>query len=391
VDLVFCGECGTKLEDGVRFCPHCGARVEQIYQQYQMNNTVYQPQVKSTQKFSKTKVLLTLVAVLVVVVIGVCGAIFVKIRFLDDTDKNVVSNKKKAELSEEAGILKEELDSENDYIEKEWIDGNVQIDDQDDVQESLKTNETRIVKSITYSSDGNILSWDKYEYDSKGNNTKITTYYDDDTQGGWILKEYDRDNNLIKSVTYNQDGEISQETEYDGNITKSFTYYRGNLSQEYEYDNNSNMTNYFCYYNEDGTISYYSKAEIIERDNKGNPTKYASTSNDDIEYYYITNEYNQENKLERVTSFNKDGVITGKVEYNSNGGFKQTYYNEEGKIYQEIEYNSNGDIIKMNLYSSGELYYYEESEYNSDNSPIKDTKTYVNDESLNTWTEYIYE
>ncbi|MBO6269029.1 MAG: zinc ribbon domain-containing protein, partial [Clostridium sp.] len=27
-DIMFCGECGTKLEEGMRFCPECGTPVK---------------------------------------------------------------------------------------------------------------------------------------------------------------------------------------------------------------------------------------------------------------------------------------------------------------------------------------------------------------------------
>ena len=37
--MKFCGKCGTKIEDNIKFCPGCGAPAEQPAQQAQPQQT----------------------------------------------------------------------------------------------------------------------------------------------------------------------------------------------------------------------------------------------------------------------------------------------------------------------------------------------------------------
>ena len=49
---MFCTQCGAKFEDGMAFCPSCGARLtsdQNLPQQPQYQQPTYQPQVQQTQ------------------------------------------------------------------------------------------------------------------------------------------------------------------------------------------------------------------------------------------------------------------------------------------------------------------------------------------------------
>ena len=63
---MFCEKCGKKLEDGVKFCPSCGNRVEIPENQ---TDTVHEQPEKSKKSRKKSKLPLVLIAVLAIILI----------------------------------------------------------------------------------------------------------------------------------------------------------------------------------------------------------------------------------------------------------------------------------------------------------------------------------
>ena len=106
---MFCEKCGKKLEDGVKFCPSCGNRVEIPENQ---TDTVYEQPEKSKKSRKKSKLPLVLIAVLAIILLA--GGILYGTVGLDmQKDKLAVKIKK-------AGIP--QYTEEMNEIVDEWDD-----------------------------------------------------------------------------------------------------------------------------------------------------------------------------------------------------------------------------------------------------------------------------
>jgi len=100
-------------------------------------------------------------------------------------------------------------------------------------------NQTKI-NSYIYNADGSIIITEiisEYEYDSKGNNTKIINYNADRNITGIAEYEYDSKGNQTKQVNYDADGNITQRIEYNCNSDTSYcsynAYYSGTVETSY--------------------------------------------------------------------------------------------------------------------------------------------------------------
>ena len=106
---MFCEKCGKKLEDGVKFCPSCGNRVEIPENQ---TDTVYEQPEKSKKSRKKSKLPLVLIAVLAIILI-VGGILYGTVGLNLQKDKLAVKIKK-------AGIP--QYTEEMNEIVDEWDD-----------------------------------------------------------------------------------------------------------------------------------------------------------------------------------------------------------------------------------------------------------------------------
>lgn len=106
---MFCEKCGKKLEDGVKFCPSCGNRVEIPENQ---TDTVHEQPEKSKKSRKKSKLPLVLIAVLAIILI-VGGILYGTVGLNLQKDKLAVKIKK-------AGIP--QYTEEMNEIVDEWDD-----------------------------------------------------------------------------------------------------------------------------------------------------------------------------------------------------------------------------------------------------------------------------
>ncbi len=117
-----------------------------------------------------------------------------------------------------------------------------------------------VTKVISYNADGSVYSWREYEYDESGNEIKFISYNADGSVGRWIEYEYDERGNEIKRISYNADGSIRERSEYgytisginvateyidiEFNISNNISYDEAHDSyciKEVEYDKNGNV------------------------------------------------------------------------------------------------------------------------------------------------------
>ena len=96
---MYCGECGTKNNNGDRFCAECGAPLEQVVEQ-QNNSTVINTVTPRKPMSKKTKIMI-LVAVLV---IGVLGGAYKVGSDLTNT-KEVAKDYIEASINQDGGML----------------------------------------------------------------------------------------------------------------------------------------------------------------------------------------------------------------------------------------------------------------------------------------------
>lgn len=74
-------KCGTPLQEGVRFCPKCGANIEQTVQQPMAPQQPYygqtQPYVSMPKKSNKKLIIAVIAIVVIIVVVGLLAYFFV--------------------------------------------------------------------------------------------------------------------------------------------------------------------------------------------------------------------------------------------------------------------------------------------------------------------------
>lgn len=152
-----------------------------------------------------------------------------------------------------------------------------------------------------------------YEYDDKGEMTKIESYNSDGELDWGYKYEYD-DGKKIKGKRYNSDGELELLFKYDYNSD-------GEMTKEENYDS-------------DGELEGVSKFEYI----------------DDEEMIKL---YNSDGKLEGVVKYNGKGQRLKQENYNSDGEFELTYtceYSDDGKVLKQKFYDSYGELQQVDKY-----------------------------------------
>ena len=230
---------------------------------------------------------------------------------------------------------------------------------------------TGIMTNVSYDANGGVSNtsiWRiEYEYDSKGNATKMVYYSPDGSMGNRGESEYDSYGNQIKTTSYYADGSMisGAEKEYDskGNLTKMVGYYYDkadgsmNSRHESEYDSYGNQIK-MINYKADGSIN--SKYE------------WEYNCNSDGNYCTYTN---------NASFYNSKGEISSTIEYT--GEVRFTTINSYRLVISKIEMGSDGSGSKI------------EGEYDSKGSQTKrtdynwqsDTNSYVKtSETTITWT-----
>ena len=258
--------------------------------------------------------------------------------------------------------------------------------------------------------DGSISGYTEYEYDSAGNNVKLTNYSSNDNILNLYEYEYDSAGNKIKEIGYFY-GDLSYESEYDsaGNIIKQITYDSdGSISHyaeiKYEYDSTGSSSKGIAYnedgsrengwveceynsagklikitsYEEDGGSNSSQEAEYdsagnlikitihnpnmnseVEFDSTGKPIKAKSVVNNELGYGGTEYEYDSAGNQTKATKYNADGrFYLGNFEYDNKGNLtiaKVTYCEKDGSIdhWEEYEYDGDGNQINVTKYNAG--------------------------------------
>lgn len=173
-----------------------------------------------------------------------------------------------------------------------------------------------------------------YEYDSKGNSTRMTLYNTDGTMRGYEIFERNSNGKKITATRYSPDGTIEWiDDKFDSNgYYARTTYYNtdGTVSIYliFERNSNGNLTKQTCY-NPDGTMT-----AIYEYDSNGRIAKTIDYNPDGtIKQFYTQDEYYSNGHIKKLTMYRLDGTVMYICEYDSNGKIaKTTYYNSDGTV-----------------------------------------------------------
>ena len=194
---------------------------------------------------------------------------------------------------------------------------------------------TRIQFRNVRTTEGDLITGYKYEYDDLGNITKIYQ-----SQSPY---------NLLVAYTYDSQNQLTQEVHYDGsgtaasNITKSYTYTydtAGNILSESKTEGGTTTTKTYSYTNTQwrdlltGVTVNTGTEQTLSYDGSGNPTTYY---NGEKSYTNLT--WQQGRDLTSVTvdgnattyAYDMNGIRTQKTV----GGVVHTYVTQNGKLVRE--------------------------------------------------------
>lgn len=172
---MFCGNCGNKLKDGARFCPFCGAPVENIesaytYQTMQQmpnvaenNPNIYQmPQQAPASNNNRKVGVIAILAAAIAAVIVVCV-----IRFSSQKDNELASNETKE-------VSAEEVSAEETSVEE---------------MQTTETTEEIVQESVDFDE----YLYGRWEgvYDASCIDNDVEIYYD--RINNWLPAWYDED------------------------------------------------------------------------------------------------------------------------------------------------------------------------------------------------------
>lgn len=225
------------------------------------------------------------------------------------------------------------------------------IEDLQDWEYNKKGN--LVIKNSYYSSDGNLLSRVKYDYDLSGNLTEINVYDENGDLGTSITYGYDKNDFLNLRKTYYKGNIISFQKyindEFGNTLMESTYKANGSLKDkwEYSYDEFENEIE-SVYYDSNNSVQdrflksfkYNNQGQIIEKERKRERIEYTYDLNGNI----INSKY-----------FDEDGNYDGEhsITYDdSNNEIETTSIDKFGKIetISEQKFDVNGNLIERNTY-----------------------------------------
>jgi len=214
--------------------------------------------------------------------------------------------------------------------------------------ENIYNENGKLIKAISYGSDGSVLMSKDYEYDENENLIKETS------QSGYTVYSYNSDGKILSIASYNNDGKETIQSTYtydtNGNIKTSQNF---TSTITYECDLNGNIKK--CHYiNENVNIldEYNSNGKKVKREDysngKNSTTTYLYDSFDRLvksQYYGNTTRYGGEYG-EEGTIIKNNGVM--EYSYNDNGDLIKKIGTDEisGKRISKYEYDSQNRLIK---------------------------------------------
>ena len=186
------------------------------------------------------------------------------------------------------------------------------------------------------------------EYDDEGNILPI------------YLLECDENGNEIKSVYYDEEGEMKEAAEYQYDAAGNQTEYKSVYKNKFDESGRFYSDHWTWSYDENGNLIEY--AEHDESGNIGERTEH---------------EYDTDGNLIKTTWYDKDGEMEGwaETEYDAAGNaIKYERYNENGSCTRKIiqEYDENGKQTKYIVYDGeGNITEKEEREYDENGNEVK--------------------
>ena len=227
----------------------------------------------------------------------------------------------------------------------------------------------------------------------------------------WNETEYDINGNIIENQGYDyyeQDFYSEYDVQYDGYHNKGKYDNEGRLLEWMNIDQEGNVYNWEknvydkygdvvrnYYLNSDGTIRWGTVATSgIENGIKVKDFFYYQDENDP-EYdgklaYTKEYEYNSNGNRIKETEYDSDGIIKNCIEYYDNGIKKSNIWYSDGSYSSVREYDINGNLTKEAYYSDGQINYWFDREYDSNNNLIHQ-KAYNSDGSYRSNIEYSYD
>ena len=332
---MYCKKCGSMLRDDAVFCLKCGTQVKQT-----INTDIHN--INETGKATNKKKMLIPVIGCMAVVLAVVVAVVAGM------------GKSKGEpMASTETVIQE---SAEEIVEES-------VAEETEVEVEEKNPILFLTKEATYLSDGSLVGWYEYIYDSQGNN--------------------------VQKIRYDRNGNISTYEEWDsfGNELKNFSYDNGKI--------------YYGYENEYDTQGHKLKEIIYQSDGSiGTETEYSYDVSwnciKEITCTYGENGYVEVN--EREMFYNEDGYMTEvkghfyNVNYDNIGVASLDYteeleydYDENGKVMAIIQYVENG-LVSCSVYeyldngekrkyveydSSGKLIYRYEDVYDADGKKVQ--------------------
>ena len=197
---------------------------------------------------------------------------------------------------------------------------------------------------------------------------KVTYYNEDGTIDYMMEYEYDNNNNVIKYKSYDAEGNLTNEYQWeetDKNTVRRVDFRdKGEIHAWYEeiYDDEGNELQFIGYGN-NGEKSY-----SYEYDKDGNDLKYINyEENGEINYW---DEYQYDNVYTRIRlclnyvgAYDYDQLNCNRVSYDKDGNIKDGYqclFDDEGKLIESTEYDA-GEIDEKIIYlynDEGQLEYH---------------------------------
>ena len=217
----------------------------------------------------------------------------------------------------------------------------------------------------------------EFAYDSEGNLVKTTSYSANGEITGWSESEYDDKGNKIKHIWYNRDGMVQEWYTYgydaDGNETKGYCYNADDTLRSwytYEFDSYGNWTKYVSHGSDGAIVSTYSNA--YEYDSNGKLTKQSSLDKKGNVTGWGEYDYDSSGNQAKYTWFLTDGTISAwrKYAYDADGNMllnekhlpdgsvaeKMVYeYDTHGNLIGTISYNADGNVVQQMRYEYRKL------------------------------------
>lgn len=226
-----------------------------------------------------------------------------------------------------------------------------------------------IIKSTSYTKDGNTASTEEWIRESDSSGKTITkSNFKNGSLVEKLFTKYDTDNNVIENSTFDSEGSIkeSEKFEYDTDgkkksrtLYKNYGYF-GETTIEYTYEYNTNgllakETSQEKNYNYQREESITNSVEEYEYDSQGNLIKTIKNGRFGDEYKY---EYDKNNNIlktwRKITQdgdfnliaeyeYSMEGILQQKITYNSDGLSVTYTYNEDGTLIDEYGWPSFAD------------------------------------------------